>query len=121
MQHRDLSAGRWNELSVSAQFANIGSEVGRAMSAHEQGLAARQEAALRRAFELIDLTLANTTLRSSARREAARVRELVADYFYGDNSYQTSREQWDRYFNQFAVAANAARRETTPFPPMRDN
>jgi len=120
MLHQDLAAGRWNELSVSAQFANIGSEVGRAMSAHEQGLTARQEAALVRAFELIDLTLASPTLRSSARREASRVRELVADYFYGDNSYKTSREQWDRYFTPFAVAANAARRETVLFPPMRN-
>ncbi|MFH1111684.1 MAG: hypothetical protein V1712_01280 [Patescibacteria group bacterium] len=120
MQHRDLSAGRWNELSVSAQFANIGSEVGRAMSAHEQGLTARHEAALTRAFELIDLTLGNPALRSSARREASRMRELLADYFYGDNSYKTSREQWDRYFTPFAVATNAARSETVLFPPMRN-
>ena len=109
MQHSNLAAGRWRELSVIEQFANIGSEVGRAMAAHERGMTERSQAALTRAFELFDLTLVNPSLRSSARREAARVRELVADWFYGDNQYNTSPESWNRYFTQFAVAANAAR------------
>lgn len=109
MQHQDLAAGRWHQLTVAEQFANIGSEVGRAMNAHEQGFKERRDAALARAFELIDLTLANPTLREPARREAGRVRELVADWFYGGNYYATSPELWNRYFTPFAVAANAAR------------
>jgi len=103
-------------MSVAEQFANIGSEVGRAMVAQERRLAERREAALTRAFELIDLTLTNPSLRSSARREAARVRELVADYFYGGNSYKTNRQQWERYFMPFAALANAAKLSS---PPMR--
>lgn len=109
MQHADLAAGRWQQLSVAEQFANIGSEVGRAMAAHQQGNKARTESALTRAFELFDLTLASKSLRLSARQEAARARELVADWFYGGNSYHTSVESWNGYFNQFAVAANVTR------------
>lgn len=106
MQHADLAAGRWQELSAVEQFANIGSEVGRALAAQKQGNKARTESALIRAFELFDLTLTNKNLRLPARREAARARELVADWFYGGNSYRTSPESWNGYFNQFAVAAN---------------
>ncbi len=112
MQHQDLAAGRWQELSVVEQFANIGSEVGRAMAMHERGMVERSDAALVRAFELFDITLANSSLRPAARCEVARARELVADWFYGGNSYRTSVESWNRYFNQFAVAANATRRGT---------
>ena len=109
MKHYDLAAGRWQQMSVVEQFANIGSEVGRAMASHEAGRTERSQAALERALELIDLTLMSPSLRSSARRELARVRELVVDYFYGDNSYHTNRQQWERYFTPFAAVVNAAK------------
>ncbi|MDZ4229619.1 MAG: hypothetical protein U1C53_00600 [Candidatus Veblenbacteria bacterium] len=109
MQHVDLAAGRWQQMSVVEQFANIGSEVGRALAAHQQGNKARAESALIRAFELFDLTLASKSLRLPARQETARARELVADWFYGGNSYHTSVESWNGYFNQFAMAANTKR------------
>ncbi len=112
MQHADLAAGRWQELSVVEQFANIGSEVGRAMAAHERGMAERSDAALTRAFELFGLTISSATTRPSARREAARARELVKDWFYGGNQYKTNPASWNRYFTQFAVAANVNRRIT---------
>lgn len=113
MQHADLAAGRWEQLSTSAQFANIGGEVGRAMAAHERGALERREAALIRAFELFDLTLANKDLRPAARHEVARARELVSDWFYGGNQYRTTPEQWNRYFTQFAIAANMQRQRGT--------
>ena len=116
MKHYDLAAGRWQQMSVVEQFANIGSEVGRAMASHEAGCTERSQAALERALELIDLTLMSPSLRSSARRELARVRELVVDYFYGNNSYHTNRQQWERYFMPFAALANAAKLSS---PPMR--
>lgn len=96
-------------MTVSEQFANIGSEVFRALAAQERGILERRDAALTRAFELFGLTISSSIIRSSARREAARARELVADWFYGGNQYSTSPESWNRYFTQFAVAANAKR------------
>ncbi len=113
MLHQELASGRWQQLTVNEQFANIGSEVGRALASHEAGRTERSQAALDRALELIDLTITNQNLRSSARREAGRVRELVADYFYGGNSYGTSREQWERYFTPFAALVNATKQSSS--------
>ena len=56
IQHRELAAGRWWELSIAEQLGNVGSEVGRSIrwSSRNPELA---RAALDRALELIDLAL----------------------------------------------------------------
>ncbi|MEK7497146.1 MAG: hypothetical protein AAB657_04590 [Patescibacteria group bacterium] len=107
MSHLDLAAGKWEQMSISEQLANIGSEVGRALNAQASGNTARQESALIRAFELFDLTIGSASIRPSARREAARARELVVDWFYGGNEYKTNPEMWNKYFNEFAVVVNS--------------
>jgi hypothetical protein len=57
--HTGLAAGRWVELTLAEQLGNIGSEVGRALRARASGQPARRDAALDRALELFDLTLAD--------------------------------------------------------------
>lgn len=106
--HPGLAAGRWFELSLVEQLANVGSEVGRAARArsrgHEQGLAA----ALDRTLELFDLTLADERW-AGRRREIARAREVVCDFLVGDNEYGSTAESLDRYFLAFAMAARRGR------------
>lgn len=105
--HRELAAGRWATLSLAAQLANVGAEVGRL--ARWRGRDERRaEAALERALELLDLTLADPRWRGRL-REIARARELLCDAASGGGAYGTTLEALDRYFLAFAVLARAAR------------
>jgi hypothetical protein len=103
--HRDLAAGRWRQLSLAEQLANVGSEVGRARRwrGRDDRLA---DAALERALELLDLTLADQRWRHRL-REIARARELLCDAAGGGGEYHTTLDDLDRYFLAFAVAARA--------------
>jgi hypothetical protein len=106
--HVGLAAGRWAELSLVEQLANVGSEVGRAARAKAGGVDDRFESALRRSLELFDLTLADERWRGR-RREIARARELVCDFLLGDNAYGSTEASLDAWFMPFAVAANRQR------------
>lgn len=105
--HKDLAAGRWFELSLVEQMANIGSEVHRTILEQQKnpgmvGLAAE------RAFELFDLTIEDARWRHRL-KEITRVREFFCDAIFGGKTYNTSLEDLDRYFLQFAYAARALR------------
>lgn len=106
--HSELAAGRWHRMSLMEQMGNAGSEVSRALRARQQGNAARERSALHRFLELMDLTIADPRLQGR-RRELCRVREVVCDFFVGDNRYGSTDESLDRYFMPFA---RAARRES---------
>jgi len=106
--HASLAAGRWFELTLMEQFANIGSEVGRATRAKAQGNEQRLAGALDRALELFDLTLADNRWRDRI-KEIARAREVVCDFLVGDNEYGSTAESLDRYFLPFAMAARRDR------------
>ena len=56
-QHPDLAAGRWGQLSLAEQLANVGSEVGRMLRCRERD-ERLATGAFDRALELLDLTLA---------------------------------------------------------------
>jgi hypothetical protein len=106
VQHRDLAAGRWWELSLAEQLGNIGSEISRATrwSGRNDALA---RGALERALELFDLTLDDPRHRQSAARlrELARAREVVVDFFDGSNEYQSTAAGLQKYFDAYALAA----------------
>jgi hypothetical protein len=102
--HAGLAAGRWHELSLLEQLANIGSEVGRASRAKAAGNEDRLANALDRCLELFDLTLADDRWRHR-RREIARAREIVCDFLVGENDARSTAESLDAYFLPFAVAA----------------
>lgn len=103
MLHESLASGRWHKMTLAEQLANIGSEVGRAWRAQEQGLVSRRDRALNRALELFDLTLSTPNLRLSALREVARLREMFVADFYGNNCYGNSSTKWNKYFLPFVV------------------
>lgn len=107
--HAGLAAGRWYELSLLEQLANIGSEVGRATRAKSLGNEERLADALDRCLELFELTLADDRWRHR-RREIARAREIVCDFLVGDNAYGSSADSLDAYFMPFALAARRSRR-----------
>ena len=112
--HASLADGRWLELSLVEQLANVGSEVGRACRARSQGNEARFEAALARALELFDITLADRRWGLPRLREIARARETTVDFLVGDNAFDSSAISIDRYFTPFAVAARTARSHEQP-------
>lgn len=106
--HSGLAAGRWHELTLMEQLANIGSEVGRASRAKAAGNDERLDHALDRCLELFDLTIADDRWRFR-RREITRAREVVCDFLVGENVHGSSADSLDRYFLPFAVAARGQR------------
>jgi hypothetical protein len=107
VRHPGLAAGRWAELSLAEQLANVGSEVGRMLRwrNRDERLATR---AFERGLELLDLTLTDSRWRLRL-RELARARELLCDAASGGREYGTTLEDLDRYFLAFALAARAGR------------
>jgi hypothetical protein len=97
-------------LSIAEQLGNIGSEISRAVRWTSRNPAAAQ-AALFRALELFDLTLADPRHRESRcrLREIARAREVVVDFFVGGNEYGSTATSLQKYFDAYAVAARHAR------------
>jgi hypothetical protein len=107
--HRDLAAGRWRTLSLAEQMGNVGTEVDRALRAHQRNDRARWERAFARALELFDLTATDTRWAGPRRREQLRAREAFCSVFLGDAPAPGDAEFLSRYFLQFAVAARRER------------
>jgi len=107
-QHKELAAGRWKEMSFVEQMANIGSEVGRAINWRAKHNDVYCQNAFDRALELLDLTL--DSVKGFPRlKEVARLREAIADYFFGTNQAAFTDESLKRYFLHFTYAARRDR------------
>lgn len=106
--HSNLAAGRWRSLTLIEQLANVGSEVDRAIRAHESGRAERRDAAVNRCLELFDLTAADDRWRGWRRREVLRAREQFCALFWGDDRRPGEAASLSRYFLHFALAARRA-------------
>lgn len=101
--HKETALGKWFQFSLAEQLANIGSEVGRASK--WQG---KDEnlfwGAANRALELFDLTLQDHRWRGRL-KEIARVRELFCGALFGENNYNSSIKDIERYFLPFTFLA----------------
>ena len=107
IQHKELAAGKWNNLTFCEQMANIGSEVERAISWNKKNNLEYARLAFERALELLDLTLSDR--RNGLRlRELARLREVLADSFAFDNVYNSTDKNWHNYFFAFNYAARVS-------------
>lgn len=103
--HREAAAGRWTRLDIVEQMANVGSEVERAIRAHETGRVRRFEPALGRTLELFDLTATDPRWKGPRRREILRAREEFCRLFFDDDVPKQSVSGLRRYFLHFAIAA----------------
>src|SRR3972149_6945538 len=83
--HAGLASGRWRTLTLAEQLANAGADVGRAIRARQEGDQGRFDVVFDRAFELLDLTLADPRWKGPRLREIARTREGGCDFLVGDN------------------------------------
>ena len=99
----------WQRFSLVEQMANVGSEVERAIRAHQAGSQSRFENALSRALVLFDLTAADDRWSGPRRREVLRAREEFCRLFFDPTIRTDSAEGLRRYFLAFAVAARAVR------------
>lgn len=104
-QHKTLAQGRWYKFSFFEQMANIGSEVGRAIKWKKDKKQSYN--AFIRALELLDLTRKDKKNKHRL-KELCRLREVMVDYFYGDNIYGSSDELMNNYFYPFNYAARAS-------------
>ncbi|MSU74922.1 MAG: hypothetical protein EXS55_00170 [Candidatus Magasanikbacteria bacterium] len=102
--HKNIAAGSWFTMTLCEQLGNVGSEIGRATKWERQGDVSRRNQALDRAFDLLDLTMADTRWRKRL-KEICRAREVVADTFYGKREYNDTPEGLEKYFFKFALAA----------------
>ena len=120
--HTQMASGAWLHLTLVEQLAHVGSEVERAIRAHQSGRDQRRDHAIDRALELFDLIGADERWRGARRRETRRAREEFCSLFFGTGggpryAIRPNAEMRDhgmrpgdgaslqKYFLQFAVAA----------------
>ena len=99
-QHTGLATGRWAEMSLAEQMLNIGSEVSRANRWKKKGNEEQCHRAADRALELLSLTI-DAQRGKHDLGEFCRLYEVLADCYYGDNSYQTDPVKLQRGFDIF--------------------
>ena len=98
--HPTLAAGRWDNFSLNFQMMTIGSEISRAIKWRESH-PNRSICAVGYALELTALTKESLIRknRKHALREICRSYEIIADFFFGDNIYNTTAEDLQRYYD----------------------
>lgn len=102
IQHRELAAGRWADMSLALQMGNIGSEVSRSLKWYGKN-EKRFRVSFERALELFDLSIQCMPRSEKGKlRELCRAREEFCDYFMG-NTWRTNPEKMMRYYDQFAI------------------
>ncbi len=106
MTNHNFNTTKWAEMDVFNQMGNIGSEVGRALSAKRQGKVDRCQAAFYRGLDLIDET---------AKLWAAQKRTGLRELLYAREQFAESittpkiDTTLETYFMQFAFVARANR------------
>lgn len=108
IMHQELSVDRWFKLSLIEQLANIGSDIERTIIWKNKNNKEYSLGAFFRALELIDLTIADQKNKGRL-REIVRTREALVDHFMYGNEYNTTDQQWQKYFYQFNYAAAIAK------------
>lgn len=97
---KSLSEGRWFELQLIEQLANVGCDIDRAIRWKSRNDTIYANDALNRAFGLLDLTIQDPKNKKRL-KEIGRIREVLKDYFMGDNSYGYTDEVWHKYFMDY--------------------
>ena len=108
-KNSDLVLGRWYELTVVQQLANIGNHVIEAIARKNQECLQRMQQELEQALKFFDLTLEDNRWNFYRLREIKTARMMVCDFLVGDNEYKSDEKFLNDYFTQFAIAARANR------------
>ncbi|NOY50095.1 MAG: hypothetical protein GXO88_05995 [Chlorobi bacterium] len=103
--HKELASGKWQELSLAAQMANVGSEIERSIKWKNKDKPERSRLAFFRALELMDFTIGDKN-NIDRLGELCRTREVLVDYFFSDNQYKSTDELWQKYFRAFTWKAS---------------
>lgn len=103
MSSHVFDRARWVALPTLDQLGNIGSEVGRAMTAIRRGDDVSLDGALRRGLDLIDASAA--AMPENRRRELLSAREIFTEAV----EKRRPDEKLEAYFMQYAIAARAGR------------
>ncbi len=98
--HKDLENSRWNNFSFYQQMANIGSEVERAINWKKKGNQQYSRLAFERMLELFDMTISDQKNKNRL-KELCRLREILVDYLWGKNIYQSKEKPTKNYFYAF--------------------
>jgi len=106
--HKTLVGGRWNTFSFLDQMANVGTDFERALDWRMRGDLDQSEAALWRGLELLNFTILDPKNKNRW-KELFRIKEVMLDYFYGDNQYGYTDEALHQYFYGFAYSSALAR------------
>lgn len=104
MTHQNMADGKWFKMSLAEQLGNVGSEVNRVLLWQKKQIPAQADKAKDRALELLDLTLGDNRWQNRL-KELVRVRECLADLFYGTNEFNFTLDYFNQYFYRFALAA----------------
>ena len=73
--HQSLTPDRWSQLSLATQLMNISSEISRAESFEKKQDFPHRDSALKRAHELIQLSVAGAST-PPRQRELSRLKEM---------------------------------------------
>jgi hypothetical protein len=108
--HKELAQGRWFELSLLEQLANIGMDIERAIRWKQKNNRDQSYKAFERALDLLSLAIIDPKNKKRL-KELTRTREILIDYFVYDNEYGSTDESWHNYFYPFnyAVALSQGR------------
>lgn len=105
MSNHVFDRTKWARLTIFEQMGNIGSEVGRALSAKRRGDGAAMNGAFFRGLDLLDATVECLVEQKSSRvREVLRAREQFASAVEGVGD-----DGLERYFMNFALVARSGR------------
>lgn len=104
--HKDLATGRWFALTAMEQMGNIGSEVERALRSDQKNEIEHRNKAIERMLDLIDLTVKDPKWIHRL-KELLRTREVLCNYFFGNNTYSISAQSLQKEFLYYGIAARA--------------
>jgi hypothetical protein len=102
MLHKELISGRWAQMNLMEQLANVGSEVSRASKWKKKTNEIYAQNSFERALELLDLTILHSP-RLSATTELCHTKDELCKHFYEFDADEF--EKLNRYFLPFALAA----------------
>jgi len=97
----------WFKIPLVEQLANIGIEVFRAIKWKNKEDKYFNKA-IEKAIDLIDLTK-NDPKNRKRLKEICRLKEVLIDYFWGENEYKSTDELWEKYFEPFIYYAGKLR------------